>query len=163
MNRKQLFRVACGVSLAPEVPETEFSFPFVQGRANAMSNSFFKYGAAPDAYPARVDAIQSLEDRLNLYKFGGVIKGTFIEPGNPAYLVDVANFAMIEFRYPRHANRAYWNDREKDTAANSPGRTRLDNAQATATNDGLSQEDRAAQKPEEQKLESSKVYKRQGD
>jgi len=150
------------VKLAPGVPETEFSFRFVQGMANRMSVSYFKYGACPDAYPDKVDAVASLEARLRLYKEGGTARdGSVIPPGNPAYLVDVGNFAMIEYRYPRHAGRETFDHADSDV--NSPGRARLDNAAADATNDGLSQENRAAQSHHESKLESARVYKRQGD
>ena len=47
---------------------------------------------AVEAYPHKVDAIASLRKRLHLYE----------ETGNAEYLVDVANFAMIEFMHPSH-------------------------------------------------------------
>lgn len=58
----------------------------------AMLVSGYKYGAVGDAYPERVDAIASLEKRLAEYR----------ATGNTEWLVDVANFAMIEFMHPRH-------------------------------------------------------------
>lgn len=73
-------------------PLSEFSSRFVKLMYNAMGVSFFKYGALADAYPERVDAIASLEKRLAKYR----------ETGNTEWLVDVANFAMIEFMRPRH-------------------------------------------------------------
>lgn len=57
-----------------------------------MTISFHKYGPVKDAYPHKVNAIASLEKRLRLYK----------ETGNADYLVDIANFAMIEFMLPAH-------------------------------------------------------------
>ena len=42
--------------------------------------------------PHKVDAIASLKKRLRLYK----------QTGNADYLVDVENFAMIEFMHPAH-------------------------------------------------------------
>lgn len=57
---------------------------------NAMMVSYYKYGAVADGYPERVNAIESLQLRLNKY----------LETGNAEYLIDVANFAMIEFMHP---------------------------------------------------------------
>lgn len=51
-----------------------------------------KYGDIAEAYPDRVDAIASLKGRLERYE----------KDGNVRWLVDVANFAMIEFTHPRH-------------------------------------------------------------
>lgn len=51
-----------------------------------------KYGDIAAAYPDRVDAIASLKGRLERYE----------KDGNVRWLVDVANFAMIEFTHPRH-------------------------------------------------------------
>lgn len=94
---------------APGVPETEFSGQFVQGMADRMGLSFFKYGAVAEAYPARVDAIKSLRQRIDKYA----------ETGNTEWLIDVANFAMIEFLRPRHT-RAHFKSTDSDA---SPGRT----------------------------------------
>ena len=59
-----------------------------------MGLSFHKYGPIKQAYPHKVSAIKSLRKRLLLYE----------ETGNADYLVDVANFAMIEFMLPEHAD-----------------------------------------------------------
>lgn len=99
-------------------PSTEFSTTFAQGMANRMAVSFFKYGPVAEAYPKKVDAIESLRTRLNLYLNGGEIKGVKIKPGNTEYLMDVANFAMIEFMHPKHPKAFF-----KATDSNgSPGR-----------------------------------------
>jgi len=150
------------IKLAEEVPETEFFFDFVQAMANAMSVSFFKYGAAPIAYPHKVDALKSLKERLRLYEEGGIVRGEEVKPGNPAYLVDVGNFAGLEYRYPRHPGRTEFANQHTDSDRNSPGRIRLDNATPDATNDGLSQRDRAAQPIHDAKLQGAQVYKRSG-
>lgn len=62
-----------------------------------MTVSFFKYGPIKEAYPHKVDAVRSLEDRLRLYK----------ETGNMDYLTDIANFAMIESMLPKHPTAHY--------------------------------------------------------
>jgi len=100
----------------PGVPDTERSPEFQQRMTNATGVSFFKYGAIADAYPHKVNALKSLEDRLKLYREGGVIKGNTIAPGNVAYLVDIANFAEIEYMAP--SMKTWDANDEKD----SPGR-----------------------------------------
>jgi hypothetical protein len=90
----------------------EFSALFAQGMADRMSVSYAKYGAVSAAYPIKVDALASLEKRLERYR----------ETGNTEWLIDVANFAMIEFMYPRHA-AAHFRATDSDE---SPGRTNTD-------------------------------------
>lgn len=91
---------------------TEFSTDFVQKMKNRMLVSYMKYGAIKDAYPEKVDAVASLKLRLDKYA----------ETGNTEWLVDAANFAMIEFMHPRHQDAHF---RGTD-AGESPGRERLD-------------------------------------
>lgn len=78
-------------------PQSEFSPEFVSRMKNAMAVSFHKYGPLKEAYPHKVDAIASLEKRLQLYK----------DTGNGDYLRDIANFAMIEFMRPAHPDYHY--------------------------------------------------------
>lgn len=73
-----------------KVLETEFSDPFVQGTKDRMVVSFYKYGPLAAAYPHKVSAVVSLTDRLRKYA----------ETKNTEYLIDAANFAMIEFMHP---------------------------------------------------------------
>lgn len=72
--------------------KSEDSPKFHERMRQAMTVSYHKYGPVKDAYPHKVNAIASLEKRLRLYK----------ETGNADYLVDIANFAMIEFMLPAH-------------------------------------------------------------
>ena len=90
------------------IPDTEVSEPFVQGMKNRMAASYFKYGPVADGYPRKVDAIASLRRYLERYE----------ETGNAEFLMDVANFAMIEFMLPRHPNAHF---RPTDSGE-SPGR-----------------------------------------
>lgn len=99
-------------------PETEFLNNFAQGMANRMAVSYHKYGPVSEAYPDKVDAIKSLNDRLKLYMEGGEIKGKKIAPGNTEYLMDVANFAMIEFMHPKHPKAFF----QATDSSGSPGR-----------------------------------------
>jgi len=104
------------IKIVPGVPDTEQSEKFLQGMVSAMGVSFFKYGAVNDAYPQKVNALNSLETRLKLYREGGEVKGKRVEPGNRDYLIDVANFAMIEFMAPSREQYSANDDK------NSPGR-----------------------------------------
>lgn len=72
--------------------ETEYSAHFQERMRAAMAVSFHKYGPVANAYPHKVNAIASLLKRLKIYQ----------ETGNADYLVDVANYAMIEFMHPAH-------------------------------------------------------------
>lgn len=91
---------------------SEVSTEFLRGMASRMALSFEKYGAVKDAYPDKVDALASLETRLRKYR----------ETGNTEYLMDVANFAMIEYMRPRHQQAHF---KAEDSHA-SPGRTGTD-------------------------------------
>jgi hypothetical protein len=84
---------------------------FIEGMRERMVVSFYKYGSLAEAYPEKVDAIGSLMQRLRKYA----------ESGNTEFLMDVANFAMIEFMHPRH-DRAHFKPTDDDA---SPGRIAL--------------------------------------
>jgi hypothetical protein len=109
------------INLTQGVPSSEFSQEFVQGMANRMSLSFLKYGRVMDAI-GKVDEIASLEKRLQKYK----------ETGNTEWLMDVANFAMIEFMH-KGASAFRATDSHE-----SPGLARTDGgkAQEPHTGDG---------------------------
>jgi hypothetical protein len=87
---------------------TEFSDKFIQFMKNRMIVSFYKYGKVADAYPHKVDAIGSMQERMRRYA----------ETGNTEWLVDAANFLMIEFMHPRHPT-AHFQGTDDDA---SPGR-----------------------------------------
>lgn len=73
-----------------KILSTEFSEPFIQGMRDRMIVSFHKYGPLTEAYPHKVSAIASLTDRIRKYA----------ETKNTEFLIDAANFAMIEFMHP---------------------------------------------------------------
>lgn len=108
-------------------PETEFSEDFVQAMANRMAVSYHKYGPLAEAYPDKVDAIKSLYIRIDLYLNGGITKNGKVPPGNTEYLVDAANFAMIEFMRPRIPGAKF----VPTDAGGSPGRVMNNGAQTT--------------------------------
>lgn len=106
---------------APETQATlttETSRRFHDLMDNAMLVSFYKYGAVANGYPERVNAIDSLRLRLDAFLHGkrnslydpqnDPDEPEFIvAPGNVEYLVDIANFAMIEFMHPAHTTAYY--------------------------------------------------------
>ena len=102
------------------VPESEFSVPYAQGMVDRMNMSYFKYGLVSEAYPAKVDAIASLKKRLALYE----------ETGNTEWLMDIGNFAMIEYMYPRHP-KAHFRSTDSDE---SPGRKWTTGAETADSN-----------------------------
>lgn len=116
-----------------DVPASEYSLKFLQSMLQAMGVSSFKYGDVADAYPEKVDAVASLLQRLIMYvgydRIAEAItklEGNFtfnqkVLPGgngNTELLVDVGNFAMIEFMHPRHP-KAHYKATDSDA---SPGR-----------------------------------------
>lgn len=88
--------------------KAQYDPQFWEGMKARMEMSYFKYGELKDAYPHKVDAIESLKLRLDKY----------MATGNTEFLMDVANFAMIEFMLPRHP-KAHFQATDSDQ---SPGR-----------------------------------------
>jgi hypothetical protein len=105
------------------LPPSEFSEQFVEYMRNRMAVSFHKYGPVAAAYPAKVDAVASLVKRLERYA----------ETGNTEWLVDAANFCMIEFMHPRHPEAHF---RATDTQ-DSPGRESVTGKQTWKKNEDL--------------------------
>lgn len=103
------------------VPITEFDPEFAVRMMAAMMVSFHKYGRVAEAYPLKFSAADDVRARMSKYR----------QTGNKHFLVDAANFAMIEAMHPGRAAEWAGND-----AADSPGRT-------TASGHRLVQEDNA--------------------
>jgi hypothetical protein len=70
----------------------DYSDEFDSLRKNSIIQSHYKYGWMSDTYPELADAFGSLEKRVEMYR----------QTGNADWLVDIANFAMIEFMHPKH-------------------------------------------------------------
>jgi hypothetical protein len=100
--------------------EQESSIEFHQGMVDRMGVSFFKYGPVAAAYPDKVDAIASLKRRLERYE----------EDGNTEWLMDIGNFAMIEFMHPKHP-KAHFRPTDTDE---SPGRAWNNGSESDAGN-----------------------------
>lgn len=86
------------------VLQTEYNEEFDKLRKNRMFVSYHKYGPVANNYGDNlVNSIENLEIRLKKYK----------ESGNTELLVDIANFAMIEFMYPKHKNAHFDSERHQ--------------------------------------------------
>ena len=106
------------------VPLTEFDPDFAAKMVRAMMVSYFKYGRVADAYPLKFDALSDVRARMTKYR----------QTGNKHYLVDAANFAMIEAMHPAPERNAEWMGND---AADSPGRTTASGHRLVQeTNDG---------------------------
>lgn len=95
--------------VARGMPDTEYDARFLQGMLDRMAVSYHKYGAVAKAYPHDVSALASLQQRLDKY----------LETGNTEFLIDAANFCLIEFMRPSREDAFY----EATDSDQSPGRT----------------------------------------
>ena len=77
-----------------QILRRDFSNEFIAKMKNAIEVSHYKYGWCSQTYPELAQAYKSIKRRLELYE----------ETHNTEYLVDVANFAMIEYKYPSFTN-----------------------------------------------------------
>ncbi len=88
-----------GAMLALETltPATEYSVLFIQGMINRMGVSFLKYGPLAGSSPDKVNALDSARVRLEKYR----------STNNTEFLMDAANFAMIEYMRPSLTSTFY--------------------------------------------------------
>lgn len=71
----------------------EYSDRFDELRKNRIEIGFYKYGPAHNNYTSgNIQAIPSMERCVQRYK----------DTGNTEFLVDAANFLMLEFMFPQH-------------------------------------------------------------
>lgn len=74
-----------------KMPENQLDRKFLQGMVNRLAVGFHRYGPLD---PTRADWVKTLELRLEAYK----------DSGNIDFLMDIANFAMFEWRFPQRLN-----------------------------------------------------------
>lgn len=89
------------------LPIEHISTVFIQGMLDRMAMSFFKYGQVNQEDISKRDMEQTLKMRFDRY----------LDDGNTEWLMDVGNFAMIEFMCPSHPD-AHFRDTDSDE---SPG------------------------------------------
>ena len=80
-----------------EIMKRDFSEEFIAKMKNAIEMSHYKYGWMSDTYPELAQAYKCIQERLDMY----------IKTHNKDYLVDIANFAMIEFKHPSFEDAKY--------------------------------------------------------
>lgn len=80
-----------------EILRRDFSSAFVEKMQNAIVTSHFKYGWANKTYPELAQAYKCAKERMEEY----------VKTHNKEYLVDVANFVMLEFLYPAFSDARY--------------------------------------------------------
>lgn len=100
---------------AKDVPTSEFYANFVVDMVRAMMVSYHKYGLVAKAYPEKFDAMGDIRTRAANYR----------QSGDFWFLVDVANFAMIEAMHPQN-ELGHWGRNDDDT---SPGRVSAETKQ----------------------------------
>jgi hypothetical protein len=106
-----------------KVLQTEFSEPFAQAMRDRMVVSFYKYGPLAEAFPHKVSAVASLQDRLRKYA----------ETKNTEFLIDAANFAMIEFMHPSIEGAAFAGTDDDQSPGRRAARTGLVDKRANTT------------------------------
>lgn len=104
-------------------PHTEFDVTFLQGMIDRMGVSFHKYGFAMHARQNGVNILDSMETRLQRYR----------DTGNTEWLIDAANFLMMEFMDPAHPD-AHYRPTDSDE---SPGRETATGTNARSNGDVL--------------------------
>lgn len=90
-----------------DILDRDFDESFVRRMRNAIETSHHKYGWLSDTYPYLAQAVKCIQERLDMYN----------KTHNKDYLVDIANFAMIEFKYPTYEDAKY----EPGDSNKSPG------------------------------------------
>lgn len=80
-----------------DILKRDFSEDFVEKMRNAIEMSHYKYGWAGKTYPELAQARKCIQERLDLYN----------RTHNKEYLVDIGNFAMLEYLYPSYKDARY--------------------------------------------------------
>ena len=80
-----------------EILKKDFSEAFINKMKNAIEMSHYKYGWANKTYPELAQAYKCIKERLDAYE----------KTRNKEYLIDVANFAMLEYLYPAFGDAHY--------------------------------------------------------
>lgn len=90
-----------------QILSRDFSNEFITKMKNAIELSHYKYGWASMTYPELAQAYKCIKERMEYYE----------KTHNTEYLVDIANFAMLEYLHPAFSDARYSPTDSKD----SPG------------------------------------------
>lgn len=91
------------------IPKSQISVQFIQGMLDRMAMGYHNYGPVTLNFPLNYDAINGVKTRLKHYK----------KTHNTEFLMDAANFAMIEFMLPADP-KAFFKATTKDESPGSP-------------------------------------------
>ena len=80
-----------------DILKRDFSEEFILKMKNAIEMSHYKYGWASKTYPELAQAVKCIQERLDMYE----------KTHNKDFLIDVANFAMLEYLYPSYEDSKY--------------------------------------------------------
>lgn len=80
-----------------DILRRDFSNEFIEKMKNAIETSHYKYGWASKTYPELAQAIKCVQERLDLYN----------KTHNKELLIDIANFAVLEYLYPSYEDAKY--------------------------------------------------------
>lgn len=84
------------VELEQELKETTWDENFLKLMWNRLLMGRLRYGPKKGKAPAYAYA-KSIQDKIKLY----------VETGNTELLVDIGNYAMLEFRFGKHPNKHF--------------------------------------------------------
>lgn len=94
-----------------EILRRDFSDGFVNKMKNTIEMSHYKYGWASETYPRLAQCYKCIQQRLEYYE----------KTHNKDYLIDIANFAMLEFLYPSFSDSKYTPDESDSTIGLADG------------------------------------------
>lgn len=114
------------IELKAASPATEYNSFFMQGMLDRMAMSYHKYGPVSKGFPEHVDAVQSALQRLREYA----------RTKNTEFLIDAANFMMIEFMHPRIPEAKFIST---DDSA-SPGRIKIGGGPTKKNNEEIAED-----------------------
>jgi hypothetical protein len=100
------------VKLRGGQPSSQYSVEFLQGMIDRLLVGYSKYGHISDSVAKGMDPETEAHARIRKYR----------ETGNTEWLIDAANYCMIEFMFPSH-NDAHYRPTDSDE---SPGRAMRD-------------------------------------
>lgn len=89
------------------IPQNNFSQEFIQGMLDRMAMGFHNYGHVSKNFPHNYDALENVKLRVKKYK----------KTHNTEWLMDAANFLMIEFMHPKDSKAFFESTSKKE----SPG------------------------------------------
>jgi len=95
--RDHLFKPAARLPDIATIKRSQCSQEFYELMTNRMVMGAFRYGTVGNWGDVKYDHIGSLKKKLALYE----------QDGNTEHLADLANYAMLEYRFGKHPKRHF--------------------------------------------------------